>query len=76
MNPTSEILERIQRNFIIRHSMNGKPCTSRGVSTVWREACANRHWKQCTAALVYSTCAQKGVIESSVWCYHPQSWVS
>ena len=37
--------------FIIRHNINGKPCTSRGVSTVWGEACANRYWKQCTAVL-------------------------
>lgn len=43
------------RKFIIRHSVNGKPCTSRGVSTVWGEVCTNLHWKQCKAVLAYST---------------------
>ena len=52
---TLVVCRECHKKSIIRKSVNGKPCTSRGVSTVWGEACANRHWKQCTAALAYST---------------------
>nr|DAV05504.1 MAG TPA: hypothetical protein [Caudoviricetes sp.] len=35
--------------------MNGKPCTSRGVSTVWEGLCANLSSKDDKAAHCYLT---------------------